>query len=1356
MTLVAEEHTLVPYHASEPPRASGGAATRVLAFAPHPDDEVFGCGGTLALHAARGDAVSVVILSAGEQQADTHAPPLQRLAESAAAAAALGVPAPECWHWPDRGFKYAASAVESAVAAIKTIAPSVIYAPSPWETHPDHRAAALVIMEAARQCAAERAQEITLLLYEVSAPLRPNYLVDISATWPAKQAAMAAFDSQNAVLPYGDFVGALNRYRALTLGGRPDHRQAHVEAFEQLNTTALRDWGQAPRALAERALALRGLPAAPMDQPVVSVVVRSMGRPTLARTLSSLRGQTWSPLQVVLVDASGTGQVQPGDAAQGLDVQLVNLGQRLPRAEAANAGLAAASGRWALLLDDDDWLYPDHIAKLAQALLQHDHARAAHTGVQCVDDAGAPTGVQFDMPYAPRELVLGNFLPIHGVLFERSLFAADGCRFDAQFDLYEDWDFWLQIEQRTALAFVGGISAAYRINAHSGAGVQVDADTARAATQAIFAKWQRQISPTVFDELVRRSLERRALQRELASAHRTALDRDARLAELTQTAQDQHSAAAAAQAQAHQARLDAHHWQQAHDAAVDSREVAFGLRERTLGERDFALQQAEHQQRRADAAVHAAAQHQMTAELLRTELAQALSARDHIHSTLNGEIHHLRHDVAQAQAQTAAERARHDQVATLLHQTHKSRSWRITAPLRRAGNVARLLRGAARMVADRLDSGRSPMDLLQKAWGLWRRDGLRGLKWRLQDAQRNARLASATHFVAVSGVSTAEGAAGNPQPDSDRSYAAWVRHFDTTTPERMATWQRDAGRFLADLARAGRQPPVLSIVMPVHNPPAALLEAAIASVQAQVYPHWQLCVCDDGSTAAHVQPLLQAAAAKDGRIVLARHEQAQHISHATNTALALATGEWVGFLDHDDELRPHAVLRSLQWVLGTPGARACFSDEDKLDSAGQRCDPYFKPDFNLGLLRSHNYLCHFFVAQRALLQELGGLRPGFEGAQDHDLALRLVDTVPPSAIVHVPEVLYHWRITAASTASGHQAKSYATTAGQRALAEHLQRRGLHGRIEMAPEAPGMYRVRWSRPDPAPLVSIIIPTRNGEALVRICLDSLRQTAYPNTEVIVVDNGSDDPATLALLSQRQAAGQIRVLLDDGPFNFSAINNRAVRQAKGELILLMNNDIEIAHPDWLDEMVPPALEPDVGCVGARLWYPDGRLQHGGVVLVCGVAGHAHKYLPRGQHGYLGRAVLAQDFVGVTAACLLIRRTVFDEVGGLDESLAVAFNDVDFCLRVRRAGYRNHWSPYASLVHHESLTRGVEDTPEKQMRFKTEIDKLQERWNHLLQDDPCYNPNLTITSEDFSLGFPPRVRAVPPLAQTAPGATA
>jgi GT2 family glycosyltransferase len=336
-------------------------------------------------------------------------------------------------------------------------------------------------------------------------------------------------------------------------------------------------------------------------------------------------------------------------------------------------------------------------------------------------------------------------------------------------------------------------------------------------------------------------------------------------------------------------------------------------------------------------------------------------------------------------------------------------------------------------------------------------------------------------------------------------------------------------------------------------------------------------------------------------------------------------------------------------------------------------------------------------------------------------------------------VLYHWRAIPGSTALASDEKNYAAVAARKAIQEHLQRTGRGGTVTAAPEAPALNRVRYPLPIELPLVSIIIPTRDRADILGVCLESvLQKTSYPHFEIIVVDNGSVEAKTQQLLD-RQPKDKVRVVRDDAPFNYSRLNNLAVQAAKGEVVCLMNNDIEVLTPDWLEEMLSFALQPDIGCVGARLWYPgNGGLQHGGVILgIGGIAGHSHKYLPRRHSGYLGRAVLHQSFSAVTAACLLVRREIWEKVQGLDESFAVAFNDVDFCLRVRETGYRNVWTPYAEMIHHESVSRGPEDNPEKVARFQGEIKRMHERWGDALSSDPAYSVNLTYVHEDFSLGW-------------------
>ncbi|MBS4095582.1 MAG: glycosyltransferase [Sulfuricella sp.] len=567
------------------------------------------------------------------------------------------------------------------------------------------------------------------------------------------------------------------------------------------------------------------------------------------------------------------------------------------------------------------------------------------------------------------------------------------------------------------------------------------------------------------------------------------------------------------------------------------------------------------------------------------------------------------------------------------------------------------------------------------------------------------------------------------------SYAAWRE-------ANKAAW---AGH-LAALHRSSLDwsvRPRISVVMPVYDAPEQWLRRAIESVLAQSWAHWELCIADDCSPSPHVRTVLEEYRNRDARIKVVYRATNGHISAASNSALALAEGEYVALLDHDDELEPDALLWVAAEINQYPDAALIYSDEDKVDEQGEFSDPYFKPDWNPDLLLSQNYICHLAVYRHSLVQEVGGFREAFEGSQDYDLALRCVERIESRQIRHIPHALYHWRAIPGSTAQAEagEAKPYAVTAGQRALEEHFQRLGVAAAVSESPEAPGNYRVRYALPEQKPLVSIIIPTRNGVELLRQCVESIRaKTSYAPYEILIVDNGSDDPAALAYFRELEERSAARVLRDDGPFNYPAINNRAVAAASGSVVALLNNDIEVITPDWLEEMVSHALRPEIGAVGARLWYPDDTLQHGGVILVGGVAGHAHKYLPRGSMGYSRRAVLIQDFSAVTAACLVVRKSVYEEIGGLDEVLAVAFNDVDFCLRLQAKGYRNLWTPYAELYHHESATRGFEDTPEKRARFAREVSRMKLMWGRLLVNDPAYNPNLTLDREDFSLAVPPR----------------
>ncbi len=541
-----------------------------------------------------------------------------------------------------------------------------------------------------------------------------------------------------------------------------------------------------------------------------------------------------------------------------------------------------------------------------------------------------------------------------------------------------------------------------------------------------------------------------------------------------------------------------------------------------------------------------------------------------------------------------------------------------------------------------------------------------------------------------------------------------------------------------------------SIAVPLYNTPEPFLRAMIDSVRGQTYAKWQLCLAD-GSDGEHarVGEICRGYAAKDGRICYRKLEKNGGISENSNAALAMAEGEYIGLLDHDDLLHP-AALYCVMRAVCEEGADFVYTDEATFTAKGRRADGagfhfyagakgvynhHFKPDFAPDNLRAINYICHFTAFARPLLAAAGGgFRHEYDGSQDFDLILRLTERA--QKIVHVPEILYFWRAHASSTAQDLSSKPYVLAAGRAAVAAHLRRTGLQGEVEDG-AVPSTYRVRYAV-EGEPLISVVIPNKDGKNTLRRCLASLQKSTWKNYEIVIAENNSTDPATFDYYKELEADPRIRVVGWEGPFNYSAINNYAVRFAKGEYLLFLNNDVEVISPQWMEEMLMFAQRQDVGGVGAMLYYFDDTVQHAGVILgTGGIADHAHKYFRRGRFGYMGRLTYAQDVSAVTAACMLVPRRVFEEVGGFDESFAVAFNDIDFCMRIRETGRLIVWTPHAELYHYESKTRGRDDdSAEKRARFEDEVKRFRRRWRKQLEaGDPYYNPNLTLLRPDFSV---------------------
>ena len=578
------------------------------------------------------------------------------------------------------------------------------------------------------------------------------------------------------------------------------------------------------------------------------------------------------------------------------------------------------------------------------------------------------------------------------------------------------------------------------------------------------------------------------------------------------------------------------------------------------------------------------------------------------------------------------------------------------------------------------------------------------------------------------------------------AYARWIARCDTLTEADLAAARDLAGRLEA-------KGPLISVVIPVFDPDLAHLAAAIASVQAQVWPKWELCIADDASPGGTAWAQLEAAAAADPRIRIVRRETNGHISAATNSALALATGDFVAFMDQDDLIPPHALLEAAAELVRHPETDLVYTDEDKIDGRGRRVEPHLKTAWDPELMLSQNMASHLTVIRRSRVVEAGGLREGLEGAQDWDLVLRVARAAGPGRIRHVPAALYHWR-QAGRASFSETAMARCRAAAERAVNDHLAATGKVARARAAASGPAWLEIDRDLPVPAPKVSVIVPTRDRADLLEACAEGvLSRTDWPDLELLVVDNDSAEPATRALFDRLSRDPRVRILPAPGPFNYSAINNGAVRAATGDLLVFLNNDVDVQGAGWLKALAAQALRPEVGAAGAMLRFPDGRVQHAGVALGIGAAGVAGALGvgagPR-DPGPSNRLQTARCVSAASAACLGVRREVFDASGGFDaDNLPVAFNDIDLCLRIGALGLQVIWTPQADLVHRESASRGSDLEARHAERFAREAAWMRQRWGGTLDADPFYGLNLDLSGGDWRPADPlrrPRSWTLPP----------
>lgn len=531
--------------------------------------------------------------------------------------------------------------------------------------------------------------------------------------------------------------------------------------------------------------------------------------------------------------------------------------------------------------------------------------------------------------------------------------------------------------------------------------------------------------------------------------------------------------------------------------------------------------------------------------------------------------------------------------------------------------------------------------------------------------------------------------------------------------------------------------PKMSLIVATFNTPTQFLKEMIDTVVDQTYTNWELCIAD-GSTDNQVLDYVNNNYQNENRIKIKKLDKNYGISGNMNVAIDMATGDFIGLYDHDDTLTPDALFEFVKAYNMNPELEVIYSDEDKINSEGTvRFEPHFKSDFNIDLLCTNNYICHLLFVKTSLINKVGKLRSEYDGAQDHDFILRCVENLDENKIHHIPRVLYHWRIHQNSTAGNPESKLYAFDAGVRASQDYFDRKGIKAKVEHG-ETLGFYRVRYIV-EREPLVSILIPNKDHVDDLNRCLTSIYdKTTYKNFEIIVIENNSENDETFEYYeSIEKQHNNLKVVFWKNEFNYSAINNFGATFSRGEYLLLLNNDTEVINPDWLSEMVGYGMRKDVGIVGAKLYYEDDTIQHAGVIIgLGGIAGHCFVNYPRDAYGYFGHLICAKDYSAVTAACMLVKRKVFDAVNGLDETLKVAFNDIDFCLKVRKLGYLVVFNPYVELYHYESKSRGLENSVEKVERFSQEIEFFRNKWNDILENgDPYYNPNLTLVKSDYSL---------------------
>ena len=980
---------------------------------------------------------------------------------------------------------------------------------------------------------------------------------------------------------------------------------------------------------------------------LVSIITRSMDRPTLAEALDSVSKQTYPNIEVILVNARGGTHSRLANHCGTFPLHMVGTGAPLTRSSAANLGLDNATGKFALFLDDDDWLMTEHISKLVSVLHQSVHERVAYSAIKF---ASSPDSTEFSVineDFDAVKLKRGNFMPIHAVLFDREL-AASGCRFDEALNIYEDWDFWLQLSRLSRFLHLNEVTAGYRNTGDSGANPLADEYSIQAARAMIFEKWRNVWSGAEFNKLL-------AYASQIPDSKLFTLE--ARLIDLANS----------------EAKLQ---------RVVDENRTAINELERQLHVAELKAADLKNQKQIIET------EKQSDNVRLAKQITDANTKMIELQVKFDEKTHQVHERDMQVQ------------------QVYASTSWRMTAPLRKLKMFAgKRIRSVEKLIVCLQPLVRKPQKIYPTVTRLknaWQAEGMNEAKKVILDL-----------------------------PNDVTYQDLWVNQY-------RRSFNPEISKLILERIGNMKHRPLISILMPTYNTPEKLLRKALNSVKAQLYPSWELCVADDASTLPHVRRVLKEYANSDVRIKIKFSEHNAGVSTATNLALEAATGEFVALFDHDDILEPQAMFRLAESIL-EENPDIIYSDEAIMSDAKEEIiNHVHRPVFSPEYLRACPYIVHLVAFKAVLLRQIGGHDKDLRISQDYDLILRASEKA--GKIVHIPEILYLWRHRKKST--GHMLKSDVMKTSRGVLSRHLKRCEESGIVEDGAQF-NYFNVSYPLGS-ALKVAIIIPTKNHGELVQQCIESIvRTTKGIAYDIILIDHASDDEFSLSYFEQLKAVHQ--VLHYEGDFNFSVINNWAVSKLQGEFThyLFCNNDIEAMEDGWLEKMVALCQKPDVGLVGAKLLYPDRKMiQHAGVCVgMHGIAEHYGKFMdnvfPNGElhPGYHGTLMANHEMSAVTAACALMRKDVFERVGGYEENLAVGFGDVDLCLKTRAAGYRILFCADAVLIHHESYTRGksrIDPHPEDSVYFS-------KKWRATLDVcDPYYNPNLTLQSTKWEAAQP------------------